>query len=81
MRLSDSQVALLGEAATLISAHGDLLSAFELELMAEVASRFSRHCRDPEVTPAEWLTIEPAIEAMRAASQGDQQALERARTL
>jgi len=51
----------------LIGGYGALLSAFELETLAQVASRFSRYRREADVTPAEWDAIEPAIEAMRKA--------------
>lgn len=67
MRLADHQVAMLGEAAVLIGGYGSLLSEFELETLAEVASRFCRCRRDADVTPAEWDAIAPAIEGMRAA--------------
>lgn len=71
MRLADSQIALLGDAASLIGRHGDLLSEFELETITGVAERLTRYRRDADVTQPEWDVIEPAIEAMaRAAATG-----------
>lgn len=42
------------------------LSNFELELIAEVNTRWMRHGRQAEVTDLEWPVIDQAIEAMRA---------------
>ncbi len=67
MRLTDAQMSLLGDAGALLGFHARVLSAFELELLAEVASRFCRGRREAEVTPEEWASIEDAVMALRRA--------------
>ncbi|MEW5687208.1 MAG: hypothetical protein AB1942_20020 [Pseudomonadota bacterium] len=69
MRLTDAQMNLLGDAGALVGFHASVISTFELELLAEVASRFRRGARSAEVTSSEWAVIEDAVGALRAAER------------
>lgn len=63
--LNTAQTMKLLSAGVLLGRAGEVLSAFEAELVAEVSRRFTEFKADTVVTDAEWLIIDEAIEAMR----------------
>lgn len=68
MMITDKQLHLIIRAGVLLNSRSrHVVSEFEIETMAEVASRFGRFKRDAVVTEAEWRVIEDAVEAMEKA--------------
>lgn len=68
MLTSDQSMKLLS-AGALLGRAGDVLSAFEVELVARVLVRFLELKVETTVTDPEWLVIDEAIDAMRPVVQ------------
>ena len=66
-RLTDEQVQTIARAGVLASRQGDLLSAFEAELIREIGKRFLAYGRNTVITPAEWIPFSEAVAAMWSA--------------
>lgn len=68
-QITDDQAFLLISAGALLGWYAYVLSDFEAETLAEVASRWLEHRSRTVLTAAEWAVVEEAVEAMRAASR------------
>lgn len=66
-RLTNEQIAMLGDAGGLLGFHADACSAFEIELLADVAARLSRGGRETPITVEEIVACQTAVDAMRKA--------------
>lgn len=73
--LTHEHVRRIGEAAALMTAHGDVLSDFERETIVAVCRRFRDFRREAAVSHAEWTVVETAIAAMARELRADEEAL------
>lgn len=74
-RLTHEHVRRIGEAAALMTAHGDVLSDFERETIVAVCRRFRDFRREAVVSDAEWTVVERAIAAMAREIRAGEEAL------
>ncbi|MCX7586568.1 hypothetical protein [Phenylobacterium sp. 58.2.17] len=63
--LTSKQSILLMSAGVLLGRASDVLSDFEVELVADVCTRYAADKADTVVTDHEWPVIEAAVGAMR----------------
>ena len=69
MALTTDQTMKLLSAGVLLGRAGDVLSDFEADLVMTVSARFVELKGEANVTDAEWLVIDAAIDAMRPVVQ------------
>jgi hypothetical protein len=70
-RLSTAQEFTIVMAARLVERHGEVLSAFEAELVAQVGRRWLASRAEAAVTDVEWPVIEFAAQALADAARVD----------
>ncbi len=65
-QLTDKRVVEIAEACLMLPFYGSALSAFEVDLVAELGRRFRAAGRAAVATDAEWQVFDAGLDAMRA---------------